>query len=115
MPTQQSTERKLKQKGTKIADIVGIPASILGIIAGVFSFFPRLTISEPIQMNSADLFSYKMTVTNDGVTPFYVPVLMRVGWFCDRTWGGRSVAESGPSSAANSAGVLYPIPLCNLS
>ena len=50
-----------------------------------------------------------------GLTPFYVPVLMRVGWFCDRTWGGRSVAESGPSSAANSAGVLYPIPLCNLS
>src|SRR5258707_7631474 len=50
-----------------------------------------------------------------GLPPFYVPVLMRVGWFCDRTWGGRSVAESGPSSAANSAGVLYPIPLCNLS
>src|SRR6266403_4355363 len=50
-----------------------------------------------------------------GLTPFYVPVLMRVGWFCDRTWGGRSVAESGSSSAANSAGVLYPIPLCNLS
>lgn len=50
-----------------------------------------------------------------GLTPFYVPVFMRVGWCCDRTWGGRSVAECGPSSAANSAGVLYPIPLCNRS
>lgn len=29
-----------------------------------------------------------------GLTPFYVPVLMRVGWCCDCTWVGRSVAES---------------------
>ena len=50
-----------------------------------------------------------------GLTPFYVPVLMRVGCCVDRTWGGRSVAESGPSSAANSAGVWYPIPLCSRS
>jgi len=50
-----------------------------------------------------------------GLTPFYVPLLMRVVWCSDRTWGGRSVAESGPSSAANSAGVLYPVPLCNRS
>ena len=46
------------------------------------------------------------------LTPCYVPMLMRVGWCVDRTWGGRSEAESGPSSAANSAGVWYPIPLC---
>jgi hypothetical protein len=50
-----------------------------------------------------------------GLTAFYVPVLMRVGCCVDRTWGGRSVAESGPSSAANSVGVLYPIPLCSRS
>ena len=33
-------------------------------------------------------------------------MLMRVGWLCDRTLGARSVAEFGPSSAANSARVL---------
>jgi hypothetical protein len=30
------------------------------------------------------------------LTPFYVPVLLRVCWSVDRTWGGRSVAEAAP-------------------
>src|SRR5260370_38350057 len=33
------------------------------------------------------------TYLRNGLTPFYVPVLMRVGVFCDRIWGAESVAE----------------------
>jgi hypothetical protein len=78
---------------------------------------PRQFISYPI-FNSPD--NFKATDPKIGglpnvLTPFYVPVLMRVGWCVDRTWDGRSEAESDPSSAANSAGVWYPIPLCNRS
>src|SRR5208283_4258352 len=28
------------------------------------------------------------TTNTNGLTPFYVPVFMRVGWCCDCTWGG---------------------------
>jgi len=47
--------------------------------------------------------------------PFYLPVLMRVVCCIDRTWVGRSEAGSNASSYANSAGVWYPIALCNRS
>ncbi len=52
-------------------EILGTVASILGVITGILSFNPRLTVSDPIQMDTSDLFSYKITITNDGLLPIY--------------------------------------------
>ena len=59
-------------------------STIVGIAAGVFSFFPHVTISDPAQMDPTDLFSYQINVTNDGVLPIFgarwafAPICLRV-------------------------------------
>jgi hypothetical protein len=70
-PKQNDMKKLRHRRYMKTTESLGILASILGIVTGIFSFFPRLTVSEPIQMNATDLFSYKMTVTNDGVLPVF--------------------------------------------
>jgi hypothetical protein len=54
---------------------VGAFVAIVGLIASIFSFFPHVTVSDPIQMDATDLFSYEITVANDGVLPIF-----RVKW-----------------------------------
>jgi hypothetical protein len=54
---------------------VGAFVAIVGLIASAFSFFPHVTVSDPVQMDATDLFSYEITVANDGVLPIF-----RVKW-----------------------------------
>src|SRR5260370_15614051 len=100
--------RALDNKG-----LIGLPKTTSKILRhSCVAVYPKSEVVAPPSIRNAP------PDTNHppaGLTPFYVPVLMRVGWCGDRTWSGRSVAESGPSSAANSAGVWYPIPLCSRS
>jgi hypothetical protein len=49
--------------------IAGSAATVLGIVTGFLTLFPRLTVSDPIQMDATDLFSYQITIANDGLLP----------------------------------------------
>ncbi len=55
--------------------LFGIIGAILGLITGVLSFFPHLTVSEPTQMDPTDFFSYQLTISNEGILPIF-----RVRW-----------------------------------
>lgn len=55
----------------KFVDLILAAITVLGAIVTVLSLFPHLTVSEPVQMDASDLFSYKMTVTNDGLLPVF--------------------------------------------
>jgi hypothetical protein len=76
-PTQEMSGGRTKQnnagksKNNRIMELLGICASVLGIVTGLFSFFPHLAVSDPIQMNANDFFFYQMTITNDGVLPVF--------------------------------------------
>ncbi len=74
-PTQKRTPVQTQQKDIhkpKIKrQLLGGFATIVGITASILSCFPHLTVSEPIQMNASDLFSYQMTITNDGLLPVF--------------------------------------------
>jgi hypothetical protein len=82
----RSKTPKAKEDGrpSRMWKIVEAASVILGV-ASVLSFFPRLTVSEPIQMDATDLFSYKITVTNDGLLPVFwadwalAPRIVQVG------------------------------------
>lgn len=50
--------------------LLKICGTVVGGLATVFSFYPRLTVSDPQQMDTRDFFSYAMTVTNDGLPVF---------------------------------------------
>lgn len=52
-------------------ELAGIFVTTVGLMAAVFSFFPHITISDPVQMDATDLFSYQITVTNGGVLPIF--------------------------------------------
>ena len=60
-------------------------STIVGLAAGVFSFFPHITVSDPVQMVPTDLFSYQMTITNEGILPVgwvkwaFAPTFIKVG------------------------------------
>jgi hypothetical protein len=69
--TQQNTVPRKERSKRTLSKASGIVAGIVGLIASVFSFFPHITVSDPIQMDATDFFSYQMTVTNDGILPIY--------------------------------------------
>jgi hypothetical protein len=46
-------------------------ATVVGLATGVLSLFPHITVSDPVQMDATDLFSYQITSTNDGVLPIF--------------------------------------------
>jgi hypothetical protein len=50
---------------------LGTLATVFAILTTFFSFFPRLTVSEPFQMNSSNFFSYKVDIKNDGILPVF--------------------------------------------
>lgn len=71
-PKPESSEEIRKGKiTTRLLEILAIVASILGVATGILSFYSRLTVSDPIQMDTTDFFSYKITVTNDGLLPVH--------------------------------------------
>jgi len=49
--------------------------AIVGLAASLFSLFPHVTVSQPVQMDTKDFFSYEITAANDGVLPIF-----RVKW-----------------------------------
>jgi hypothetical protein len=49
--------------------------AIVGLMASLFSLFPHVAVSDPVQMDATDLFSYEITIANDGVLPIF-----RVKW-----------------------------------
>ena len=50
---------------------IGIPTTLIGILTAFLSFFPHLTISDPVTMDSSQLFSKYLTITNDGILPVF--------------------------------------------
>jgi hypothetical protein len=64
-------EKRQRKITTRPFEILAVAASILGVITAILSFNPRLTVSDPIQMDTSDFFSYEITVTNDGILPVY--------------------------------------------
>jgi hypothetical protein len=77
-PTQKEEKNEENNEGGgeskqkyRLFETLGILASILGVALGIPSFYPRLTVSEPTPMDVADLFSYQITVANDGILPVF--------------------------------------------
>jgi hypothetical protein len=71
-PKPESSGEIRKSKITaRLLEVIAVVASILGVATGILSFYPRLAVSDPIQMDTSDFFSYKITVTNDGLLPVY--------------------------------------------
>jgi hypothetical protein len=55
----------------RIAEVLGTVATLLGILTTFFSFFPHLTSSDLIQMDSTRILSFKIDITNDGLLPIF--------------------------------------------
>jgi len=73
--SQQKSGHKAGRRSWRLPKIAGIDvntiASLLGIVALFSSFFPHLTLSEPMVENPEQFFSQSMTVTNDGILPVF--------------------------------------------
>jgi hypothetical protein len=52
-----------------------ISIAVVGLFSSLISFFPNISITDPIQMDPTDLFSYQVSVSNGGVLPIF-----RVRW-----------------------------------
>jgi hypothetical protein len=64
-------QQSISAKTNKWTEWVAVAVATVGFASAVFSFFPHITVSEPVQMDPTDLFSYQITVTNDGVLPIF--------------------------------------------
>jgi len=50
---------------------LGTLGTLIGIVTAFFSFFPHLTLSDPITIDPNKLLSKYMTISNDGILPVY--------------------------------------------
>lgn len=68
-PSFQPTKlRKVLSLGAKI---LWAAAAVIGPVATLCSFFPHVAVSDPVQMDATDVFSYQFNVGNDGVLPIF--------------------------------------------
>jgi hypothetical protein len=67
--------RKVPEKEVKwrkrLLKAMGLPTTFVAILSLLSSFFPRLTISDPVTMDSRYFFSKYVIVTNDGLLPVF--------------------------------------------
>jgi len=70
-PAPPSPQSRWKRRSRKLRKRIGLPTTVVGIVTTFYAFFPHLTISQPVDMNSPELFSKTMTVTNDGLLPVF--------------------------------------------
>lgn len=75
--TQRDSDRNTKLQSSltekrKQRILSGPVVALVGLASAVCSFFPHVNVSDPVQMDPTDLFSYQMTVSNGGVLPVFM-------------------------------------------